>query len=184
MNVRTIALTVIALALIVAEIVRPTHFAPKRLSHATGVAIAGSGIDSNVLDSLPPIDKQALGSIDFVQYELAGRTVAVTARSPIPQGARVVLIGWCGDPDVVGNGAGAFLSIDGRTRIDVSSGIGDYRPDVVKYYSSSLLAHSGFRIVVDAAAIGTGTHEIQFGVIARDRRGYFTLGGPIDLTIV
>jgi hypothetical protein len=183
-NVRTIALVAIALAIAVAEIVRPTHFAPKRLSHATGLAVPGSGLDSNVLDSLPPIDKQALGSIDFVQYELAGKTVSITTQRAIPHVARIVFIGWCGDPDVVGTGAGAFLSVDGRTRIDVSSGLGGYRPDVVKYYSSSLLAHSGFRITVDAAAIGPGTHEIQFGVIARDRRGYFTLGGPIDLTIV
>ncbi len=183
MIAQRIALATIAVALIFAEIARPTHFAPKKLSRAMGAALTGSGLDQNVLDSLPPIDKQALGSIDLLQYVERGKTVTLSSKVAVPAGADVVFVGWCGDPDLKATGAGAFLSIDGRARIDVSRFLGDRRPDVVRYYSSPPLLLSGFRIAVPAKSIGSGTHEIQFGVIAKDRRGYFVLGGPIDLTV-
>jgi hypothetical protein len=183
MNVQRIALAAIAIALVAAEIAHPTRWAHKRLSHQAAAIAGDSGIDSNVLNSLPPIDKQALGSIDVLAYDRSGHVVAITPRTPVPQDATVTIIGWCGDPDITGVGAGAFLAIDGRDRIDVSPFVGDDRPDVVKFYSSPLLERSGFHIRIAAKQIGVGTHEIQFGVIAKDRRGYFVLGGPIDLTI-
>ena len=179
MSTQRTALAIIALALLCAEIAHPTHFAAKKLGRTPDAV----SLDSNVLDSLPPIDKQALGSIDVLQYDVGAAPVRITPRVSIPRAAVVTMIGWCGDPDLKATGAGAFLSIDGRVRIDVSRFVGSPRPDVVQYYDSPPLLDSGFRIAIPAATIGTGTHEIQFGVIAKDRRGYFVLGGPLDVTV-
>ena len=183
MMLQRIALASIAVALLASEIVAPTRWAHKKTSRQTQTAIARSGVDANVLQGLPPIDELALGSIDFIEYDDRGRLVPVTARVVVPHDAHIVLIGWCADPQARAPAGGAFVSVDGRDRIDGSKFLGGDRPDVARFYHDPNLRRTGFRIAFDAALLGSGTRELQFGVIARDRRGFFPLAGPMDVTV-
>jgi len=183
MIVQRLALGAIAIALIAGECIAPTHWAPKKTSHETQSAIASSGMDPSALDGLPPIDELALGSIDSINYDSGGKLVPVTAHVTVPHGANIVLIGWCADPQARLPAGGAFLSVDGRERIDGSRFLGGDRPDVAAYYHDPNLRMTGFRIAFAAALLGTGTRELQFGVIAHDRRGFFPLAAPMDVTV-
>ncbi len=184
MMVQRVALGAIALALVTAEYIAPTHWTGKKTSHETQSAIAASGMDASVLDGLPPIDELALGSIDFVDYDPGdGKLVPVTARAAVPHNSSIVLIGWCADPQARLPAGGAFLSVDGRERIDGSRYLGGDRPDVAAFNHDPDLRPTGFRIVFPASLLGTGTRELQFGVIAHDRRGFFPLASPIDVTV-
>ena len=178
-----IALATIALALVCGEVVAPTRWAHKKTSHETQRAIDASGVDANVLQGLPPIDELALGSIDAIDYEYRGKLAPVTPRSVVPHDARIVLIGWCADPQAREPAGGAFVSVDGRDRIDGSTFLGGDRPDVAHYYHDADLRHTGFRITFAASLLAGGTRELQFGVIAHDRRGFFPLAGPMDVTV-
>jgi len=183
MMVQRIALTAIAITLLASEIVTPTHWAHKKTSRETQSAIAFSGVDANVLQGLPPIDELALGSIDFIDYAYRGKLVPISARVVVPHDAQIVLIGWCADPQAREPAGGAFVSVDGHERIDGSTFLGGDRPDVARFYHAPDLRLTGFRIVFAAARLGGGTRELQFGVISRDRRGFFPLAGPMDVTV-
>jgi hypothetical protein len=183
MNVSRLALGAIAIALIVGEFVTPIHWAQKKTSHAMQGEIASSGMDSNALDGLPPIDELALGSIDVIGYDINDKLVPLSAHVAVPQNARIVLIGWCADPQVRLPAGGAFVSVDGRERIDGSADLGGDRPDVAAFYHDPDLRRTGFRIEFDASRLGSGTRELQFAVIAHDRRGFFPMASPIDVTV-
>jgi hypothetical protein len=182
--VQRVALAAIALALIAGECIAPTQWAQKKTSHETQSAIAASGLDTNTLDGLPPIDELALGSIDVIGYDVGGgKLLPLSARVPVPRNARIVLIGWCADPQVRLPAGGAFVSIDGHERIDGSMDLGGDRPDVAAYYHDPDLRRTGFRIEFDASLLGSGTRELQFAVIAHDRRGFFPLASAMDVTV-
>jgi hypothetical protein len=182
--VQRVALAAIALALIAGEFIAPTRWAQKKTSHEMQNAVATSALDANTLNGLPPIDELALGSIDVIGYDVGdGKVLPLSLRVPVPRNARIVLIGWCADPQARLPAGGAFVSVDGRERIDGSMDLGGDRPDVAVYYHDPDLRRTGFRIEFDASLLGTGTRELQFAVIAHDRRGFFPLSSPLDVTV-
>jgi len=180
MNVRTAALVAIALAFVAAEIVRPTHWLTKKLSYS---AVPQDAPDALSLANLPPIDEQTLGSIDATFYIAGNRTAPLSDRVPVPRNATVDVRGWCGDPETFAPCLGLFVAIDDRARIEAPGAMGGDRPDVAAYYKRATLERTGFRVLIPAARIGEGTHSLRLLAISHDRRGYFLLAGPVDVTV-
>jgi hypothetical protein len=171
MKVQGLALCAIALALVGAEIARPTTFAPKRVSHTSLLGIeARPPLDQAELDNLPPIVSPAIGNIDATFVVEGGRTKPLTPDAAVPRDATVRLVGWCGDPQAREPGFMLLAIIDGTRRIDVTNGYRTARPDVAIYLQTPGLLKTGFTVDLPAAELGPGPHDVRVAVVTADQR--------------
>jgi hypothetical protein len=165
------ALCAIAVILIGAEVVRPTTFHAKRVSH---VSLLGLGpppaLDQAELDDLPPIVTPALGNIDAVIVVADGRERALAPDGALPRTAALRLVGWCADPVTRAAGSSLLAIVDGKRRIDLSSGYRLPREDAARILNAPALRASGFAVELPAAELGPGPHAIRVAVVTSDGR--------------
>ena len=154
----TVLLSLIALTFAAAEVVRPTRFIPKKIAaralvvHSQSVpGGATDSLDPNLLDGLPRIHPDALG------------TVRLSERGDGSFG----LTGTLADPIDGITGAGVFLESDGAR-------IGGVRTS----YGAAPQPHD-FSMIVAPAALGRGSHRLFVALISADARGFFLLPHPV-----
>jgi hypothetical protein len=169
--IQKIALGAIVLALAVAEIVRPTTFAPKRVSHTSMLGIvARPTLDQAELDDLPPTVTPAIGNIDSTFAIVAGRARPLMSGETVPRGATVRLVGWCGDASVGEPGSVLLAVVDAKRRIDVSSGYRLRRDDVATTLHAPALRDTGFSVDLSANDLGPGVHDVRIALVTADER--------------
>jgi len=179
------ALAVILCTLAVAEVVRPTTFVPKRVSHASLARVnTNASLDRVALDDLPPVDDAALGNVDVLTaVSRSGRPSTILPDVPIALDATITLVGWCADPRTRAPAQGLFLIVDARSRIVERISYGGMRPDVAAHFASERLTRVGYSISIDAARLGRGSHSLQIGAIASGGSGYYRLPTISSVTI-
>jgi hypothetical protein len=171
MTFSRIALGAIAALLVGAEIVRPTHWAAKKISRTSLAANSGAPFDREALDDLPPIVTPALGNIDAALVVASGRGIVLE------------LIGWCADPESRATAPTLLAIVDGRRRIDETAGYDRPRPDVARFLDAPGMNDAGFLIRLSGAELGPGPHTIRVAVVATDRRGIFVFPTPETVTV-
>ncbi len=170
MKFQGLALCVIVLALVGAEIARPTTLHPKRVSHTSMLGIeARPALDQLELDDLPPIVTPALGNIDASSVIEAGRAKPLTPGATVPGDATIRLAGWCADPQARTPGFMLLAIVDAKRRIDVTRDYRRARPDVASVLQTPALSDTGFTIDLPASEFGPGPHEIRMAVVTADQ---------------
>jgi hypothetical protein len=163
------ALGAIAVILIGAEVVRPTTFHPKRVSHTSLLGLqAHPALDQAELDDLPPIVDPALGNIDAAGILEHGHEDALVAAVPVARDATLRLVGWCADPLARAPGSQLLAIVDGSRRIDVSAGYHLARDDAARILHAPALRDAGFVVDLPVAELGPGTHTLRIAVVTAD----------------
>ena len=156
-------LAVIILAFVTAEVVRPTHFAPKKLTSRalllrTQAAPGGAmdTLDPELLDDLPRIHPDAVGNVHM------------TTRSD----GTFLLAGTLADPSDGSAGSAVFLESDGSRTSEPA----------IHYGATPRL--QAFSIHIRPASLGTpGTHRLLVALISADQRGFFVLPVPVTVRV-
>ena len=170
--------------LVVAEIVRPTHLTPKKVSYRTLAAVsAGGTLDREALEDLPPIVTPALGNIDVAAIESGSKTRPLTIAATMRLDDDLLLVGWCANPETHAAASALVATIDGRRRIDVTASYHLTRPDVADYYHAPAMAPSGFAVRLSGSVLGPGTHTIRMSVVDTDERGLFVYPSPETIAV-
>jgi len=166
------ALCAIAVILIGAEVVRPTTFHAKRVSHTSLLGIeAHPALDQTELDDLPPIVNPAIGNIDATSVAFrGGREGALDAAVPVPRDATLRLIGWVADPLARAPGSLLLAIVDGTRRIDVTAGYHVTRDDAARILNAPALREAGFVVDLPVAQLGPGAHTLRIAVVTADGR--------------
>ncbi|MBD5653805.1 MAG: hypothetical protein IAI50_01335 [Candidatus Eremiobacteraeota bacterium] len=184
MSPARVVLLVVVLALVGAEIVRPTTVPAKRLSHPSLTRGAGQlPLDHYHLDDLPPIVQPAIGNIDGVDAIVAGTARPIVPVTLLGRNDVLAVSGWCADPEARAAGAGLLAIVDDYVRIDVSSSYGNPRLDVARLYATPAMEAVGFDFRLSAAQIGAGTHALRVAVVAADGHGIFIFPTIAHVTV-
>lgn len=171
MKIEGLALCAIVVALIGAEIAHPTTFHSKRVSHASMLGITATPtLDQAALDDLPPIVTPALGNIDAVYVIESGRTTSLAPGASVPRDATLRIVGWGADRQALAPGFMLLAIVDGKRRIDVTSGYRIPRPDVAAFFKAPALRDTGFTFDLPAAALGPGPRDLRMAVVTADGR--------------
>ena len=164
-----IAFVAIVLAVAVAEIVRPTQFAAKRVSHTSMLGIAAhAALDKTDIDDLPPIVTPAMGNIDGAFALDAGGIAPFASGSVLRDDATLRLAGWCADPRARAPGVLLLAIVDGTRRIDVTGGYRRPRPDVAAYFKNPAMRDTGFTVDLSRAELGPGPHTVRIAIVTAD----------------
>jgi hypothetical protein len=184
MSVTRIALVAIVVALVAAEIVRPTTFHAKRLGHATIAATgAHAKLDQAELDDLPPSLRPALGSIDRVLVVTPNGAHAFHAGESISKSTTLRVAGWCADPQSRAPGLALLSIVDRRRRMDVTEDYRILRPDVAKFYSAPAMQATGFGVEIAASTLGVGDHTMSIAVVTSDGGSVATFPVPLRFSV-
>jgi hypothetical protein len=183
-NAARIAALAVAVALVVAEIVRPTTVPAKRLGHPSLARAGGQlPLSQEQLDDLPPIIAPAIGNIDVAHAIVRGRPRPLVSSEPLAGNDGFEVAGWCADPEARAAGAGLVAIVDGSRRIDASAGYGGVRPDVARLFASPAMAPVAFDVRLRASQIGPGRHSLRVAVVARDGRGIFVFPTVVRISV-
>jgi len=165
------ALCAIAVILIGAEVVRPTTFHAKRVSHVSMLGIeAHPALDQAELDDLPPVVNPAIGNIDASSVTSGGHEDALEASVPVPRDATLRLVGWVADPLARAPGSVLLVIVDGTRRIDVTPGYHVARDDAARILNTPALREAGFVVDLPVAELGPGAHTLRIAVVTADGR--------------
>ena len=173
MNAAKIAASGVAVALLAAELFRPTTVPQKRLSHPhAALGAARVALTQEQIDDLPPIVAPAVGNIDGAAATLHGVPQPLRQPLRIGEAETLVISGWCADPETHAAGVGLIAIVDDTRRIDVSDAYGGERADVAKLFGTAA-APVEFIVPLRGSRIGRGEHGLRVAVIAPDARGIF-----------
>jgi hypothetical protein len=134
------------------------------------------------LSRLRPVDKPpAIAVIDGLGT--SGVPGISTTRN-FAAGTRIAAYGWALDPLSTKPGAGLILIVDGKLRTDATAAYGQDRPDVATALKAPDAEFSGFgNAVVLSAGLSKGQHALQVGVLAGDRKSFYTIAKATTFTI-
>jgi hypothetical protein len=182
MTIQRLALCIIAVALAVAELVRPTTFHAKHVSHTSLLGMtARPALDQTELDDLPPIVTPALGNIDGTFLVEAGKTTTLVPGATVPSSATIRIVGWCADPQARAPGSMLLAIVDAKRRLNVTRDYGRRRDDVARDLATPALSASGFDVDLPAAELGPGPHDLRVAVVTVDERAINTFPAVVSL---
>lgn len=160
----SVLLGLIAVSFVTAEAVRPTRVAPKKLSTnalvlrsqaATGdVSGSANTLDSALLDGLPRIHPDAVGSVRV--SDRAGDALTLSGSIAEPEGAA---------------GAAVFI-VDGTRRLGTA-----------RAHYGTPPRPTQFAIELRSAELAAGIHALQIGLVSADQRGFFLLPNPVAVRV-
>jgi len=177
------AVVAILVALVGAEVVRPTTFAAKRIAYRSSGAASVVALDRIELDGLPPIVQPALGNIDVATVIEHGRSRPFAQSESVPRGAVINLVGWCADPIARSRGALLLAIVDGKQRIDETPDYSVIRPDVARALNSNDALWTGYRIDVATTNLSLGRHQVEVAVMRSSDRTIAVFPEPIAFSV-
>jgi len=149
---------------------------------ASGPQDVQIGPDLAVIDRLPRLNRDAIGSIDQVRV----RKTFVAPLKPadfsrVPATSLLEVRGWlCSNRYLPGTGM--FVIADGTRRLDLPRAYGLDRDDVASVLAKPNMHDVGYLFDVPAHTFEPGRHELQIALVAADRVGFYTLPKPLWLT--
>jgi hypothetical protein len=136
------------------------------------ISPANRSLDRAQLDGL----HRAGGAVPYSYIESLGGTGP--SGDEFPNGAKIAIHGWAGDPATKSTASGLLMIVDGRRRIDIVSGYGGDRIDVARAFNTMGMLHSNFVAILPTAGLAKGVHHFELAVITRDGRHYRIVTSP------
>jgi hypothetical protein len=120
-------------------------------------------------------------SIDVVSQKsnstVAGQSISI----PIDSGAPLTILGWAADTPDHALASKVYAAINGTQWFDCS--YGEERADVAKVLSNPALAKSGFKCVIPAGKLPSGSDSLAVAIVNATGTGFYTGASSVTLSV-
>ncbi len=172
---------IIVVSFLCAEAWHPTLLRPKKNSTSSLIVATQNEVPygtetrfgADLLDDLPRIDALPLGNVDAVISAAHRINPGGKLKFSVSRNSNVQIVGWFADAQSRSPAAALFAIIDGRRFGDADITYGAVRPDVGRFYQTPALDPTGFALRLPGGFLARGRHNVEFGVVSSDRRGFF-----------